>query len=372
MSKDIFRAPAHPEAEVQLSNPFAESFEQYIILNAATWQTRAAVELQSVLSPQDHALLMDTLYEHKTGMAYSSKTFHDLVEPYAGNYIIEPDSAKGQHLVLCGAGPSLNDHIVEWAPKADQLWGCNSAATWLAKQGYPITHALTVDQTPHMYLEWKDAPEDIEYLVATTIHPHLSEWLANTGRRFRYFNNFVGLKKPPVEWEDVTGEKRIMGYEEWIYALLFPGTIQAGSGLNTVNRAIDVALHMGFEKITVLGADCAIRTKGQPSKSWALGSPPYLKWLRKNTVMHADGGHALASEATAMVITATIDGRFWMTKPDICISAVWLMKQAKASNGQIELIGDTFPNAIKGKPEEWLARLPRLANSKGETMKIPY
>lgn len=363
MSKTVFKTAA--DSEIHLSNPFANSFEQYIVLNAAAWQTRAVVE--SGL-PELEAEIMN----HRPGMAYADKTFHDLVEPYAHNYVVQQGSAKGQHLVLCGAGPSLREHIAEWAPKADQIWGCNSAVTWLAKEGYKPTHAFTVDQTPHMYLEWKDAPVDIEYLIPTTLHPHVSDWLINTGRTFRYFNNFVGIKKPHVEWADVNGVNRVMSYEEWMYALLFPGTVQAGSGLNTVTRALDVATYMGFEKITVLGADCSIHTNGQPRKSWAVGSPPYVKWLKKNTVMHADGGHALASEATAMVMTATIDGRFWMSKPDLVISAQWLMKMARASDGKIELIGDTLPNAIKDKDEAWLGRLTNLKNADGQVMAIPF
>lgn len=369
-TKGIFKAPR--DTEIHLSNPFADSFEQYIILNAAAWQTRTVVELEGVLSTEDHDALKSSLFAHKTGMAYSAKTFHDLVNPYAANYVVTPGSAKGQHLVLCGAGPSLREHIAEWAPQADQIWGCNSAVTWLAKEGHKPTHAFTVDQTPHMYLEWRDAPDDIEYLVASTIHPHLSQWLIDTGRRFRYFNNFVGIKKPPVEWADVSGTNRVMSYEEWLYALLFPTTVQAGSGLNTVTRALDVATTMGFDKITVLGADCSIQSKKPMPYHLKVGSPAQANWLRTNTTFHADGGHALASESTPLVMRAVIDGRQWLTKVDLVISAQWLMKMARASGGKIQLIGDTLPNAIKNKPEKWLARLPNLTDSQGRVMRIPF
>ena len=31
----------------------------------------------------------------------------------------------------------------------------NSALPWLVEQGYPVTHGLSVDQTPAMCVEWK-------------------------------------------------------------------------------------------------------------------------------------------------------------------------------------------------------------------------
>jgi sulfur transfer protein SufE len=361
-----------PEAQIQLSNPFQDSFEQFIIMNAMVWQTRAMVEIQGHIEDRDYRKLERALMRNRPGMAYSDKVFHDLIEPFAERYVVQPNSAKGQTLVLCGAGPSLKEHIDEYAPKADQIWGCNSAVTWLHKQGYNPTHGLTVDQTAHMYLEWRDAPEDIEYLVASTIHPHLADMLVNRGSRFKYFNNYVGMKGQHITWPDANGKDRTMSREEWVYALLFPGTIQAGSGLNTVNRAIDVAQHMGFEKIFVLGADCAMQIKGKPKKGLAPGSPEQLAYLKKQSVFHVDGGHALASEATALILEAEIDGRFWTSKFDLCISAVWLGRQEKASKGQVELIGDTLPNFIKDRPPEWIARLPSLMDSTGSAIKIPF
>lgn len=372
-NKAVFATPEHPNSDIQLSNPFAESFEQYIVYNAMAWQTRALVEIEPTLDPREFQIIEASFNASRPSMAYADKAFHDRVEKFASErYFVQQGSGKGQHLILCGAGPSLTEHAEEWCKQGDQIWGCNSAVTWLHDNGHKPTHAFTVDQTPHMYLEWEKAPRDIEYLVATTIHPHLADLLINEGRRFRYFNNFVGVKKPPVQWADASGNQQVMHYEEWLYALLFPGTVQSGSGLNTVTRALDVATYMGFDKITVLGADCSIRANGEPRKSWAVGSPPYLKWLKKNTVMHADGGHALASEATAMVMTATIDGRFWLSKPDLVISAQWLMRMARASEGKIELIGDTLPNAIAGKDEAWLSRLTNLRNADGKVMPIPF
>lgn len=370
-TKAIFKQSE--ESQIHLSNPFTDSFEKFIIYNAMNWQTRALVEIEPTLDPRDYQLVEVDLESRRPGMAFAGKSFHDIVGPFAQrNYFVEKGSGKGQHLVLCGAGPSLADHADEYCKQGDQLWGCNSAVTWLAEQGHNPTHGFTVDQTAHMYLEWKDAPVDIEYLVATTIHPSLADFLINEGRRYRYFNNFVGIHKPPVMWPDGDGKNRIMSYEEWLYAIMFPETVQCGSGLNAVTRALDLAAYMDFDKITVLGADCFIRTKGKPRNSMQLGSREHKKWLRKNTVMHADGGHALASEATAMVLQATIDGRFWMTKPDMVISAQWLIRMAKASGGKIRLVGDTLPNFLYDKDEAFWARMPQMTGTDGQPLVIPF
>ena len=50
-----------------------------------------------------------------------------------------------EYVVICGAGPSLRDTAAKWCQQADQVWGCNSAATWLYDNGHKVTHGFTVD-----------------------------------------------------------------------------------------------------------------------------------------------------------------------------------------------------------------------------------
>jgi hypothetical protein len=298
--------------------------------------------------------------------------------------VCEPYVGRGKTLVIAGAGPSLADHAGDYCEQADEVWGCNSAAIWLHDNGHKVTHAFTVDQTAHMVEEWYSAP-DIEYLVASTVHPHLVEYLRERERRIRFFHNFVGIKKPPVilcqcghgeqehrgpclqcecdEYDEVT-----MPYEEWLYSLLYESTCVVGAGLNATTRAIDLAGFMGFEKIQVIGADCAIRIKSQKPQA-PFGSPEHLKWLREETVMHADGGSALASEATPVTLDGYIDGRHWETKPDLVISAVWLVRMSRVIP-QVELIGDTLPNALIDKDDDFLDELPHLTDSDGKAIRF--
>jgi hypothetical protein len=306
--------------------------------------------------------------------------------------VAEENEAKGQHLIICGAGPSLAEHAAEWCPKGDQVWGCNSAMIYLHKQGHKVTHGFTVDQTAHMLVEWYDAP-DVDYLIASTAHPHLVEHLLDRQRRLTFFHNFVGIQQrpvayglcktcnallPPMEGENLPPtdclhedvEHGIMNYEDWLYQALYPPTIRAGSGLNAVTRAIDVGLFMGFSRITVLGADCALKVTKPLDPSVEPGSPRHLQWLREDVVMHADGGHALTSGATAVTMGGVIDGRHWETKPDLIISAVWLELMRRKFAPRIELVGDTLPNALKGKSKKFLSRLPTLVDSKGNPVSI--
>jgi hypothetical protein len=313
--------------------------------------------------------------------------------------VVEQDSAKGQHLVLCGAGPSLAEHADEWCPKADQVWGCNSAMTFLYERGHTVTHGFAIDQNPEMVQEWASAPP-VEYLVASTVHPHLVEYLLAKGRSLTFFHNFVGIQQRPVAYAychscdgtadykteicpacNVAMERQACSYEDWVYQSLYPGTIRAGSGLNAVTRAIDVARFMGFAKITVLGADCAIRTKSEPPEGLQVGTKEHMDWLRSETVMHADGGSALASNATPVTLDGVIDagtpdetvrpghGRRWLTKPDLMISAVWLQKMARQLP-ELELVGDTLPVALLGKDDAYLSRLPKMVDSSGQDIQF--
>ena len=302
--------------------------------------------------------------------------------------VVQPKSAKGQHLVLCGAGPSLREHAAEWCPQADQIWGCNSALIYLEDNGHKPTHGFCIDQSPAMLNEWATAP-DVEYLLASSVYPLLTEHLEKHGRKITFFHNYVGLEDPPVAYcacghDEVDHDAgcsrcscesydlRMLPYEDWLYGAAYPeATIKAGSGLNAVPRAVDVAHFMGFSEITVLGADCALRVKRPCPDGVEHGSPEHLEWLETDTEMHADGGSATASNATIVTCGGEIDGRWWETKYDMMITAVWLARMDRALGPGFRLIGDTLPNAIKDKPESFIDRLPALVDNDGNVIEYP-
>lgn len=365
-----------PLTSITLSNPQSHNFAAFIVGNAVQWEAMAHDELircnpEAAQALEPFAGILG-FWDTRSAEDYDKwRLFRAAVDQYcAERFVAEYGSAAGQTLVLCGAGPSLADYAAEYCPKGDQVWGCNSAMTWLYNNGHKVTHGFSVDQTAHMLDEWSSCPP-VEYLIASTCHAHLTEFLLAEGRRVRFFMNYVGLNAGQmVELQDDTGQLTEMGYEDWMYSVLFPGTVRVGSGLNSVNRALDVALFMGFEKIYILGADCALRVSSPPPEA-AQGSPEYMKWLEEETVMHADGGNALASEATPMTLAGEIDGRLWVTKPDMAISAVWLAKFIQHYSERIEVVGDVLPNVLKDKPDDFLKRLPTMVSSAtGEPLPI--
>lgn len=373
-----------PVQKIQLQSQFTDHFPSYIAGNAIDWQTMALVELQELMPPDEYEGIVEDFNTIKVGFVCAeSVRFKKAIETYLKNrYVVGENAAEGQHLVLCGAGPTLAEHAAEWCPQGDQVWGCNSALTWLLNNGHKATHGFAVDQTPHMCVEWASTP-DVQYLLASTVNPNLVSLLRSRERSIQYFHNYVGIQRPPVTYRDENGMLGSMDYETFSYVTGYPPTLMAGAGLNAVTRALDVANYMGFAKITVLGADCSLRVKGKHMNKLTPGSAKHLKWLRECTVMHADGGHALASDATPTTLSAKIDsgtvdttvrpgkGRWWTTKPDMVLSAQWLLRLARASGGRIQLIGDGLPNALAMKNEAYLRALPNFCDATGNVVMMP-
>jgi hypothetical protein len=363
---------------VKLQNPVSQHFPAFILGNALRWECMAHDSLiahnreaAESLEPYGGLVAMHAANFGDPEATTKWRTFRGMVKDHCPDqFTVTEGSGAGQTLVIAGAGPSLADHAAEYCGRVDQVWGCNSAAPWLYKQGHKLTHGFTVDQTPAMINEWEDAPP-VEYLLATTVHPFLTEHLMAKGHRIRWFHNFVGIQGGDLEWPDEDGNPIKMMREDWLYAVLFPSTVRAGSGLNAVTRAIDVAMYMQFDKVYVLGADCALRVTAPCPAGATMGSADHMKWLRESVIMHADGGNALASGATPMTMTGEVDGREWTTKCDMMISAVWLTKMKRRLGDRVEYIGDTLPNALANQPDEFLDRLPTLIGADGKPIMVP-
>lgn len=264
------------------------------------------------------------------------------------------DAYKGRTLVLCGAGPSLRKHAKRYVIRKRIVWGCNSAMQWLLDNDHRCTHGFCIDQTDEMLEEWKEV-RDVKYLLASTVHPHLATKIAKAGKEITFFHNYTGMDDPP-EWKDdremllkgfeeragkpMSPEKRKKfletRYEDFLYHFLYPPSVRVGDGLNSVNRAICLAMFYGFRRVYVLGADCSM----------------------PNGVLHVDG----TSGGTVITIEGMIDGRMWTTKPDMIISAVMLVMMKWRFKDRLILVGDTLPNALVHKDKEYLKRLPKLSS----------
>lgn len=277
-------------------------------------------------------------------------------------------SRSAQSVTICGAGPSLADHLDTLT--TDEVWACNSALPYLMDRGCRVTHGFTVDQGKEMLgpVEW-ERTFDVTYLLGSSVHPELARHLTNQHRSTVWFHNYLGLKNPDG-WSAPAGVDQT--YEFFLYCSLYPPAPQVGYGLNSVPRAVCLALWMGFDLVRVIGADCAAK----PNAPWMPihGSPEWLEWLA-SVQLYADGRSALdAYGPDVTIVQSDIESRVgdpstltrWHTRPDMVISAVHLANMAR-TYPRLELVGNTLPAAMLDKPDDWFAACPQLNGEQGVT-----
>jgi len=272
-------------------------------------------------------------------------------------HVAQPDVMRGRTLTICGAGPSLADHI-DTLPDTDDVWACNSAIHYLPQHGARMTHGFAIDQGEAMLgpAEW-ETTYDVGYFVASSVHPRLVEHLRAHGRRLTFFHSYLGLGDPEG-WVPPEGRPDLT-YEMMLYTTRYATSVQVGFGLNAVPRAICLALFLGYDAVTVVGADCACAPDQAPMPEYL--TDDYVRWLA-GLRMYADGRTAITYGANAVMAEAVIDGVRWHTRPDMVISAMHLLDIAKAYP-HVTLVGHTLPNALRDKDATWLADMPRLGGA---------
>lgn len=269
--------------------------------------------------------------------------------------MVQPDTGRGKRVAICGAGVSLAETAKTIPNDVAEVWACNSALPYMVDHGYRVTHGFAIDQGVAMLAdhEWGRAL-DVQYLVASSVSPKLVQHLRDAGRALTYFHSFLGLPDPP-DWTP-PADRPDVSYEMWLYTTIFPTGVQVGYGLNSVPRAICLALFLGFDEILVYGADCACAPDQAPMPS--LETPEYEAWMR-NLVMYADGRTAIQYGAQAVMAEAVIDGKRWHTRPDMVISATMMVDLVK-QHSHIHVIGDTLPAVLLTQPPEFFDDMPRL------------
>lgn len=254
--------------------------------------------------------------------------------------VVEQNSAQGRVLGVCGAGPSLADHL-DVLGLCDDVWGVNSALPWLYGRA-KVTHGFTTDQTQGMLSDWASFPP-VTYLVASSVAPNLLEEILLRERDVLIFHNFVGVPGPNVRGKAKdSDDDLVLSFEDFLYSTQYPPTVRAGSGLNSVTRAIDVSEFMGYEHVHVLGCDSA----------WRDGE------------FHADGSPSVGGT----VLEVLIGDRLWVTKPDLVMSAIALAQQSLVRPMTIH--GDVLPNHLIGRVDEMVDALPTLIGQSGAELQV--
>lgn len=270
--------------------------------------------------------------------------------------MVRPNSHVGQTVAICGAGPSLRDDFLNTLPATDHVWACNSALPYLMDQRVRVTHGFTIDQGEEMLgpQEWQRT-FPVRYLCASCVTPALIAHLRQANRKIQFFHSYLGVPDPDDYVPREAGER----YEMALYRNHYPPSVQVGHGLNSVPRAVCLALVMGFSRILVYGADCAARPDYAPLPQRIVPGA-YAAWLR-GLILYADGRSAADAYGDDVVMAeAVIDGRRWHTRPDMVISAMHLLDLARVYPGRITYIGDTLPNVLARQDADFLARMPTL------------
>lgn len=247
------------------------------------------------------------------------------------------DTHKGQTLFLCGMGPSLAGDgltLLRTAPPGD-VWGCNHAAVWLETQGVHVAAGIGIGMEPVLAEEWRGARSKLPFYLSSVTHPDVVTALVQAHHPVRFFHSLVA---------DITREQLLWKK----YGA--PGII-VGIGTNVVTRAVALAVALGYARIVVLGADCALRDDG---------------------TLYATGATHNQVYEDRMVLRGVIDGRTWTARTDMVLNAVDLVRisRMKEMGGdgtrpgtRLQLVGDTLPRALWEKDDAFLATLPRLDQS---------
>jgi len=298
-----------------------------------------------------------------------------------------PGEQQGKTVAICGAGWSLWDYVREHPRQyAHQVWACNSALPFLMDQGARVTHGFGIDQGEGMLEDWART-FDVKYMIASSVHPKLVAHLRSAHRRLLWFHNFLGLHDPEGwtapdvclwchqrqdqhtdAWDPTNSrgmrwvtppekhDYQAVSYEMYLYKQFYRDTCQPGYSLNSVGRAIGIALYMGFSTIRVYGADCACAPDQPPMPSNE--SPHYPAWAKAATV-YADGRtvHEVYGPKGMVLEGGGTDfgGRRWHTRSDMLITARHLVDMVNAWKPRIQLMGDTMPAAmLHWTPAQWL------------------
>lgn len=234
----------------------------------------------------------------------------------------------GKHAIITGSGPSLRKWTV-----IDRLrrlvrtgkyvvFGCKESIHVLREHKILVHHSVSIDPTPWQANDRKTPLIDgCHYLVATTCHPDLFQWLS--GRRVSVFHSACGVHDP------ATGESEVD-----LYLRLFGHSIVTSGGYTVVNRAMVLARFMGCNRLVLAGCD--------------FGS-------RKRSERYFAGAQGNAGNDTGPEITddGLVDGKPWWCRHDQILSAADVALALKADTN-IEMLGDSLAKSLARHSDDFI------------------
>lgn len=258
--------------------------------------------------------------------------------------------AGAQGAVVCGSGPSLTiaatlKRIGRYLERGWHVIACKEAIRLLVERGVRVDFSVSMDPGEGQGRKThRDA--GIVYCVASSCHPALFDHLLGDELTVWLFHSACGCAG-----------------EAGLYRALFPcGDVMQG-GYTVVNRAVSLAKYMGFPKIALAGADFGWRPGrdelDQLRAENAIDEAVYRRAKRSARTggYYARGAREAAGNAGANLTDhGMVDGKPWMTRPDLLASAVAIARASK--RGQIDtILGDSLAAALARRDEEFLKRV---------------
>lgn len=239
--------------------------------------------------------------------------------------------AKG--VVVCGTAPSLVKagslrEIKRLQSIGFKVFAVKQSIRILPEYGIIPDFSVAMDPGEKQI---KKTPLDprVTYLVATSCHPRMFDYLLKGGANVVLFHSACGAATETLCEMD-------------LYAKYFPENASyesvASGGYTVVNRAIAVAEWMGAKRISIAGAP--------------------FGW-RDDEDYYAPTVTEPASNASGPTLDdqGRVDGKRWYSKADLLPSAMSVARKAKANPGKFSFIGDSLAAALASKSDAFLERV---------------
>lgn len=219
--------------------------------------------------------------------------------------------------IITGLSPSIESvptlaHLKMRARQGWTIFAVKEGIGYLKSKGIPVHYACMMDPGDK---EAARTPcfDDVTYCIASSCHKTTFDHLKDCKRAV--FHSACG-------WPN----------EVKLYQELFGNGDTMIGGFTVCNRALGLAAYMGFKNLELAGVDFG-RREGVPNHYASFVHVPPI-----DDVWMSDEGR--------------VDGRAWLTRPDLLASAVttaWMIKR-----GEVTVIGDSLANALAKTTDEFL------------------
>lgn len=164
---------------------------------------------------------------------------------------------RNEPMACVSFGPSLKQ---TWEKIKEFKWvmSCSGSHKFLVEHGITPTHHIDVDPREHKIKLIGEPQKGCEYLIASTCHPKLIDYLLNAGCTVKLWHIFDSAEEG--------------------YRILPPGEWLVTGGCSVGTRTITLARFLGFTDIHVFGMDGSFETEGSHAGEHpndASRKPPY-------------------------------------------------------------------------------------------------